>query len=240
MTNAPPSRPTQPIAPVMLHIGTDVEDAIASDFERWCEDHVRDNLRLPGFVSGRRLRRSARYSGPGASPSSLTLYQLESTSTLETPEYAGRKIGMPDRFTGQIGFERTVYRELGVPSGVRSQPIGPAILHVTVDVEPEWRERFVEWYVNVHVPAVLDAPGMLSVRRFENVELASGHAPRPGQHTYCTLYEMEAADVIARPATLESASRGACPSDLASHRVALNHTYEEIFRATASPAERIR
>lgn len=238
MTTTPSSprttRPNEPIAPVMLHIGTDVDDTIATDFERWCEVHVADNLRLPGFVSARRLRKNPTFSGPGASPGTLTLYQLEGESTLETPEYTGRKIGMPDRFTGHIGFERSLYRELGVPAGIRAHAIGPAILHVTVDVEPAWRERFVEWYVNVHVPAVLDAPGMLSVRRFENVELAAGGAPRPGQHTYCTLYEMEAADVIARPQTLASASRGACPPELAPHRVALNHTYEEIFRAAAT------
>ena len=227
------SRPTQPIAPVMMHLGTEVDDAIAPDFDRWCEGHMADNLRLPGFVSARRLRRSPVHPGPATSPCSLTLYQLESPSTLETPEYAGRTIGMPDRFSGRIGFERTLYRELGVPPGIRSQTIGPALLHVTVDVEPEWRERFVEWYVNVHVPAVLDAPGMLSARRFENVELVPGRALRSGQRSYCTLYEMEAADVILRLSTLEAASRGACPPELAPHRVAYNQAYEEIFRTAA-------
>lgn len=235
MKTPAPARPTQPIAPVMLHIGTDVDDAIAADFERWCEGHMADNLRLPGFVSARRLRKSPAHPGPATSPGSLTLYQLEGASALETTEYEGRQIGMPERFASGIGFERSVYRELGVPSGVRSQAIGPAILHVTVDVEPAWRERFVEWYVNVHVPAVLDAPGMLSARRFENVELVPGQPLRAGQHTYCTLYEMEAADVIVRPETFAAASRGACPPELAPHRVAFNQAYEEIFRTVAAP-----
>ena len=234
MTTRPDSRPTQPIAPVLLHIGTDVDAAIAHDFERWCEDHVADNLRLPGFVSVRRLRRSEAQPAAGESPSSLTLYQLEDTSALETPEYLGRKVTMPPHFSGRIRSRRSLYLELGAQPGVRTQSIGPAFLHVTVDVEPDWRERFIEWYVKVHVAAVLDAPGMLGVRRFETVDLASGRPLGPGQHTYCTLYEMEDAGVIARPTTLASASRGACPPELAPHRVAFNHTYEEIFRATST------
>ncbi len=237
MTTRPDSRTTQPIAPVLLHIGTDVDEAIAHDFERWCEDHVADNLRLPGFVSARRLRRSDAQPAAGESASSLTLYQLADVSALETPEYLGRRITMPPHFSGRIRSQRSLYHELGAERGlgaepgVRTQSIGPAFLHVTVDVEPDWRARFLDWYVKVHVAAVLDAPGMLGVRRFENVELASGRPLAAGQHTYCTLYEMEDAGVIARPTTLASASRGACPPELAPHRVAFNHTYEEIFRA---------
>ena len=59
---------TQPIGPVMLHIGTDVDDAISAEFDRWCEDHVEENLRLPGFVSARRLKRS---------PGHAALYQVK-------------------------------------------------------------------------------------------------------------------------------------------------------------------
>ncbi len=233
MTTRPDSQSSQPIAPVLLHIGTDVDAAIALDFERWCEDHVADNLRLPGFVSARRLRRSEAQPAAGESASSLTLYQLEDALALETPEYLGRKITLPPHFSGRIRSQRSLYRELGAEPGVRIQSIGPAFLHVTVDVEPSFRAQFIEWYVKVHVAAVLDAPGMLGVRRFENVELASGRPLAAGQHTYCTLYEMEDAGVIARPTTLASASRGACPPELAPHRVAFNHTYEEIFRAAS-------
>lgn len=234
MATQPNPTQSQPIGPVLLHIGTDVDEAIDRDFDRWCEDHVADNLRLPGFVSARRLRRSGAQPAVGESASSLTLYQLADVSALETPEYLGRKVTMPPHFSGRIRSTRSLYRELGAEPGVRTQSIGPALLHVTVDVEPDWRTRFIEWYVKVHVAAVLDAPGMLGARRFENVELASRRPLAAGQHTYCTLYEMEDAGVIARPTTLASASRGACPPELAPHRVAFNHTYEEIFRAASA------
>jgi len=228
----PDGHTTQPIAPVLLELGADVDEAIENDFERWCEGHLADNLRLPGFVSARRLRRV----GPvnTASPASLTLYQLEAPSALETPQYKGRTVSMPDHFSGQIRSQRSLYRELDADPGVRRQSIGPAVLRVAVDVEPAWRPRFIDWYVNVHVAAVLDAPGMLGVRRFENAALASGRPLDPNQHTYCTYYEMEDAGVLTRPETLAAASRGACPAELAPHRVVVNHVYEEIFRA-ASP-----
>ena len=75
---------------------------------------------------------------------------------------------------------------------------------------------------------------MLGVRRFENASLASGRPLDPGQHTYCTYYEMEDAGVLTRPETLAAAARGACPPELAPHRVVVNHVYEEIFRTASA------
>ena len=226
-------RTTQPVAPVLLHLGADVDEPIAAAFDRWCEGHVAENLALPGFVSARRLRLHGPAPAADAPPATLTLYQLESPSALETPEYRSRKLEMPASFTGRIRSQRALYREIGAAPGIRSQAIGPAILHVTVDVEPAFRARFEDWYVNVHVAAVLGAPGMLGVRRFVNVAISPDGTRAPGQHDYCTLYEMEDAGVLARPETIAAASRGPCPADLAPHRVARNHVYEEIFRAGA-------
>ncbi|MEZ4331503.1 MAG: DUF4286 family protein [Myxococcota bacterium] len=225
---------TAPCGPIVLQLGTEVDDAIALDFERWCEDHLRDNLRLPGFLSGRRLRRSTTSPPNATSPASLTLYQLEAASALETPEYAGRRVSMPAHFANRLRFERALYRALDEPDGVAALPVGRAILHVAIDVEPQWRDRFVEWYATVHVPAVLEAPGMLAARRFEHVELTRGSALPPGQHPYCALYEMEATDLLTRPETLAAAARGACPPDLAAHRVSTSQVYEEVFRVDAS------
>lgn len=223
----------RPAAAALLQIATDVDPTIADAFERWCAGHVEENLRLPGFVAGRRLRRAGPASGGPATPSSLTLYALADESALETSEYANRTIGMPSHFDGRIGFRRSVYRELDPTPGPRTQPIGPAILHVTVEVEPAWRDRFVDWYAKVHVPAVLSAPGMLAARRYENAAIAAGRTLAPGEPTYCTIYEMEDAGVLARPSTVEAASKGPCPPELAPHRVAVNQVYEEIFRAAA-------
>ena len=227
------TRPSQPVAPVLIHIGTDVDPSIAHELDRWSEEHILDNMKLPGFVSARRLRRVGPVAAPGTAPDTLTLYQVANVSALETPEYTGRKIELPRAFTDRLRFTRSLFREVDAESSVRTQEIGPAILHVTVDVEPDWRARFVDWYAKVHVTAVLSAPGMLGARRFENIALAAGRDPAAGERSYCTLYEMEDAGVLARPSTVAAASNGACPPELAPHRVPFNHVYEEVFRAAS-------
>lgn len=234
MTPNPTTRPSQPIGTVLVHIGTDFDPSLARELDRWSEQHILDNMKLPGFVSARRLRRVGPASAPGAAPDALTLYELADLSALETPEYTGRKVELPPSLANGLRFSRTLYRAVGAAPGVRSQEIGPAILHVTVDVEKDWRARFGDWYAAVHVAAVLTAPGMLGARRFENAALSSGREPAAGEHSYCTLYEMEDAGVLARPSTVEAAMKGACPPELAPHRVPFNHVYEEIFRAASS------
>jgi hypothetical protein len=75
---------------------------------------------------------------------------------------------------------------------------------------------------------------MIGAQRFENVELEAGDPLRAGQHTYCTIYEMQDASVIGHPEIAEAARKGACPADLEPHRVAFNHVYDEIFSASNS------
>jgi hypothetical protein len=212
-----------------------VEAAVEADFNRWCEEHVQANLSLPGFLSVRRFRKSAVYPGVGAGPTYLTIYQLEAPAALESSAWLSHDRSMPRAFSGRVRFQRSVFRELDGDAGLRTQPIGRAILHVLVDVDADWTARFLEWYAAEHVPAVLAAPGMIGARRFVNVELDAS-APLPqDQHPYCTLYEMEDASVIGRPETAEAASKGACPAELEPHRSASNHVYDEMFRAiTAS------
>jgi hypothetical protein len=225
-----PSR--QPVGRALLHIGTEVEASVEHAFDRWCEEHVRLDLKLPGFVAARRFTKWPDFPGAGDSPKSLTLYELEDVSALESDEYALHDRSIPDGFKGRMRFSRSVYRELGFHAGASANSRGTAILHVTVDVDPARTDAFLEWYVGKHVPAVLAAPGMIGARRFENVELRAAAKLPEGHHSYCTLYEMEEASVVSRRETLEAARTGSCPADLEPHRTAFNHVYEEIFRAS--------
>jgi hypothetical protein len=227
------SRPPHPIGSALLHVGTEVELEIADSFNLWCEEHALANLELPGFLAVRRFVRKADYAGLGESPTYVTVYELEDATALTSNAYAAHDTSMPEAFSGRFAFQRSVYRELGAASGLRTQSTGPAILHVTVDVDPGYTDIFLKWYAEEHVPAVLSAPGMIGARRFQNVELEDGKPLREGQHAYFTLYEMEEPGVISRPEMMEAAARGACPKDLAPHRNAFNHVYEEIFHAAA-------
>lgn len=141
----------------------------------------------------------------------------------------------------------SLYCELGDAAERRRGPTGPAILHVRVEVEPHYETRFLEWYVGVHVPAILDAPGMLSARRYQRIPLARlGHESdafrrhvaleAPGTFErlhYFTVYEMEAVDVVGREATQRCARKGACPPELEAHRAASNQVYTEVARFTS-------
>ncbi len=229
MTHAP-----RPNASALLHIGTSVEAEIEQAFNRWCEEHVTENLSLPGFIAVRRFVKLRDYQGVGDSPKYLTLYQLDSAAALESDAYAAHDHSIPDSFSGHMSFQRSVYRELSTPHQFDPPLTGAAILHVTVDVERAYHDSFLKWYAEIHVPAVLEVPGMIDARRFENVELEAGDPLRKGQHAYCTLYEMEDRSVIGRPEFTEAARKGACPADLEAHRVAFNHVYEEIFSASSS------
>ena len=229
----PTTHPSRPTSGALLHIGTDVEAGVEQALNRWSEEHVTENLSLPGFIAVRRLVKRADYEGVGKNPKYLTLYQLEDASALESDAHAAHDQSIPDSFVGHMSFQRSVFRELSPPRPSEAQLTGAAILHVTVDVERAYRDTFLKWYAEIHVPAVLEVPGMIGARRFENVELGAGDPLREGQQAYCTIYEMEDASVIGHPEITEAARKGACPADLEAHRVAFNHVYEEIFSARA-------
>jgi hypothetical protein len=49
--------------------------------------------------------------------------------------------------------------------------------------------EFNEWYDNIHLPDVLELPGMMRITRYENTEPSSGKAK------FLALYEIETDDI---------------------------------------------
>lgn len=226
---------SRPIGDALLHLATEVEPGIEADFNAWAEGHLKDNLGLSGFLSARRLRRSTAGGEDPAQPTWLTIYDLADLDALASLESPDRDRSMPAAFSGRFRFERTVHRAL-TPRGEEGarQPRGPAILHITLDVEPDHEAAFVDWYVGEHVPAIAAVPGVLSVRRFENAAWEQGSAPAASGARFLTIYELEAPDVIARDEMLEAARRTACPAALEPHRSARHQVYEEFLAMEAS------
>jgi len=217
---------------VLLYLTTEVDREVEADFNRWLEGHARDNLEVPGFLSARRLAKHAEYRGAGDAASYLTLYELSEAEVLTSDAYANRDSPMPAVFSGRYHFARSLFRALEPPSGEgTTRPRGRAVLHVTVDVEADYNDEFLQWYVEGHVPAVLSAPGMISARRYARIEGAADENPEGMEIRYLTLYEMEDPGVVSLPETLRASREGACPERLAPHRRANNHVYTEIFWA---------
>jgi hypothetical protein len=167
-------------------------------------------------------------------PTYLTLYDLADLEAVDELANPGRDRSMPETFPGRFQFSRSLFHVLG-PAADRQgrQPRGPAVLHITVDVEATHNEAFLEWYVGEHVPAVLSAPGMLSVRRFENASLDADGNPSEGEFRYLTLYEMEDEGVVGRPETIEASMGAACPARLEAHRRSTHQVYEEFLSMEA-------
>jgi hypothetical protein len=77
-------------------IQMDIDAALEQDFERWNEEeHVRERLSCPGFLSAARFRLDPQ-AGPGdpnAPPTAarhLTIYELADSRALRSDEYARR------------------------------------------------------------------------------------------------------------------------------------------------------
>lgn len=225
---------SRPIGNALIYLATEVEDEIENDFNHWTKGHLKDNLCLPGFLAARRLRRHAPDSGGSSQPTYLTLYDLADLAAIEELSNSRRDRSMPAAFSGRFRFARSLFRVLGsVPGGPSREPRGRAVLHITVEVEPAYNEAFLDWYVGEHVPAMLSAPGMVGVRRFENASVDAAGRLGEGEFRYLTLYEMEDASVVSRPETIEAAVRSACPAALEPHRRSTHEVYEEFVTMEA-------
>ena len=57
---------------------------------------------------------------------------------------------------------------------------------------PDREDEYNDWYTNIHLPDVLEIPGITGARRFK----ASAAAPPPdGAHEYCAVYELDVDDL---------------------------------------------
>jgi len=72
------------------------------------------------------------------------------------------------------------------------QKIGPVILHVTTEMEPEWEDDINKWYDEEHVPEIMGSPGFISCRRFVQVTGAPMRRPQ----TYLCIYEIANPQVV--------------------------------------------
>lgn len=214
-----------PSGNLLLEIGA----ASAGPFDRAFESHLNDAHDRPCLLGSRSFVRVPQWAGVGTGSASLMLHELD------VPDHAAhvhaeKQTQDPTNCLGPMTCR--AYRELGAPSGPHTHEIGSAILHVQVIVDPKYDDLFLHWYVNEHVPAVLDAPGMIAARRFEQIHPGSNADPHNRPRVYRTLYEMAEASVIRQPETLEASVRGACPAELEPHRQASNQVYAEVFQQT--------
>jgi hypothetical protein len=84
---------------------------------------------------------------------------------------------------------------------------------------PDRADEYHDWYDNIHLPAVLSVPGVVSARRFRACDRATGR-PDDADPSFLAVYELEADDLAqplkdmrARTAGTEAASTDAIQLD---------------------------
>ena len=146
------------------------------------------------------------------------MYQLADATAVDSEAHQAVVAAMtppPPGLMDDVTFTTTVYTErfpLGgwmTPTGEVAngdEPIGTAILHVMMDVEPAWDDELNAWYAEEHLPRLLEVPGMLAARRFVDADWAGspfshggGDDAADGRHQYMATYELVDADVVTTP-----------------------------------------
>ncbi len=188
----------------LLMVWTDVPADKEPDFNRWYnEEHLKERLAVPGFLSG------ARYEAVKGGPKHLAVYELESPAVLESAPY--KKVqANPTPWTKRcspevIGttFIRNVYTMIHpktLAPGVAESGMAPSLQIGRMDVPPEVDAEFNDWYNTIYVPNYEKVPGVIRGRRYRAVT---------GTPTYLTLYEFEHPKVSESAAWL--AQRDASP-----------------------------
>jgi hypothetical protein len=240
----------QPIGSALLHIQswlTAHDDA----FTRWCDEcHHFEALRAPGYLACRRfeLVPGYEYAAPNGAPY-LTVYQLDDERAFDSDAHQAVVAAMtpaPPGVMDAVTYTSTIYRErfpLGgwmTPDGAvetGDEPIGSAILHVMMDVEPEWDDELNAWYAEEHLPRLLGVPGMLAGRRFVDAHwptlpFSHGGGAADGRHQYLAVYELVDADVVSTPEYAEAAAMSPRTEALAPHLSFFSQIYREVFSAT--------
>ena len=94
-------------------------------------------------------------------------------------------------------------------------------------------EEFNRWYTHTHLPDLLKAQGVVSARRFFNLN------PGVGPSQYLALYEIESDDVEASIADLKAHARASFPKGrhVDFLTVGALHSFQEIEPESLEPLE---
>jgi hypothetical protein len=170
----------------LLMVWADIPADKEAEFNQWYnEEHLKERLAVPGFLSG------ARYEAVKGGPKHLAVYELESPAVLESAAY--KKVqANPTPWTKRcspevIGttFIRNVYRMIhpkALAPSVAESGMAPSLQIGRMDVPPDVDAEFNDWYNTIYVPNYEKVPGVIRGRRYRAVT---------GTPTYLTLYEFE-------------------------------------------------
>lgn len=176
-------------AQALLYVHMNPPPGAEDEFEAWYDKHAPSRGAMPGFLSARRYRSTTPHG-----PYHMACYDLAGVEALDSPEYRQlreREIPADLDFMGRVTLvDRRVYRVLdaGQPWAAPWTDHARYVISMTMDPPPDKIEDYHAWYLQEHIPMLLDVPGWRRIRRFEKADGA-----RP---SFLALHEVESFDVF--------------------------------------------
>jgi hypothetical protein len=178
----------------LLLVAMNYSAAAEDEFNDWYDtEHVPERKRTPGFLNGRR------WLGATDPKVSMTTYDLESLSVLETPAYqaiVGDGLSQwSRRIVAKCPRICRYLAEQTVPGRQAGDLGAEGLAMVALNVAPEADAEFNAWYNEEHIPRIAKVPGVLRARRF---------VMPTGTHRYLALYDLSQPDIQTSPAWKEA------------------------------------
>ena len=231
-------------------------------------EHIVELLHAPGIPSARRfvLVNDAAWGDVAVEGKYkwMTHYQLEDEDTMQSEGYLHhRKHGgtvWTNRILNRYRLERTVYGQIYPESGYLTkasassagdseftkQPIGSAVLHYAMNVEPEWELELNDWLDTEFLPAILALPAFISARRFRKKPVPDTDLPgyandrrNEGNNKYVTVIELADESALQSAAYLEMrGSPSAKAQELEPHYQLTRSVYRQIYPSEGACEDR--
>ena len=175
----------------LLLVWGDVPMEREEDFNHWYnEEHLRDQLSVPGFLNAARYE-AVQYEALQGEPKHLACYELESPEVLNS-EAQKRLIENPSEWTKRISYKEMadtyiqavleVVYPFELTQEVANSDMASALQIGRYDIPLEIEDEFNEWYNTIYVPNYEKVPGVIRGRRYRIVR---------GDYMYAAVYDFE-------------------------------------------------
>ncbi|MFN8522576.1 MAG: hypothetical protein U0821_05655 [Chloroflexota bacterium] len=183
--------PGTPDATALMYVHMSLGSIPEDEFSRWYDKHAPARLAMPGVLTARRY-----WSASPHGPRHLAMYDLAELSALESPDYLAMRADERPRdreFMGRLTLmDRRVYRALdvGEPWAKASARSTRFLISMTMDIPVPQIPDYHAWYLEEHIPMLLEVPGWRRIRRFQQV--CEGHS-------FLALHDVDSLDVFETP-----------------------------------------
>ena len=193
--------------PIIYTVRLDLSPEVKDEFNAWAGAKHIDDLLSAGFLSAIRFKASI------GQPEYLHVYELPDVGLMQTEKY--QNVSRNDTSTarlhhGILNHSASLYEQVvavNVPETPRSFPnprttsVGGVtnrdLITVQMDVEAGREEELVKWHREEHIPALLEAKGMVTGRLCRRV---AKHPKTPClDPEWVAIYEMESAETLDDP-----------------------------------------